>query len=329
MPKLNLQQFDINTYRSSWKFVDKNTVRVRFRPHETLLPTVTVTRFLVRHIQTGFTQTYDGPHEFINSTFTLYLHNIKHGRHTVCLLLYTFRFVKTPKYVFCQEIIFNFHKYGHRDGDTDEYGNTFVFLLTQYSIVIGILCILQLVHAGRKRRFLQTVYEKASALRNLMVEYHHRSPENKSTTAEGNSPSNALESLIYNLNRKALYDLDRMYLAPADEPDDVILLNRPPMVSRQRSNFDTHLKLPVRLDGHAESSLHRRSVPAASAQYRPRFAESDSETESDIEQSASFKSVSHILETNKPWMTRLADDGSLKHSIVPSPKPSRPQFHLV
>lgn len=128
---INLHLFDINTYRSSWKFVDKNTVRVRFRLHEVLISLITDSRFIVRHIHTDQIQMYEKPHEIINSTFTLYLHNIKHGRHTVCLLLYTLKFVRTPKYTFCQDIIFNFQKYGHHDADSDEYGNTFFFLLTQ------------------------------------------------------------------------------------------------------------------------------------------------------------------------------------------------------
>ncbi|UJR35726.1 hypothetical protein I4U23_028476 [Adineta vaga] len=329
---MNLHLFDITTYRSSWKFVDKNTIRVRFRLHEVLLSTVTVTRFLVRHIHSGHIQIYEKPHELINSTFTLYLHSIKHGRHTVCLLLHTLKFVKTPKYTFCQDIIFNFQKYGHHDIDSDEYGNTFVFLLTQYSIVIGILCLLQLVHAGRKRRFLKTVYNKANALRNVMMEYHRRLPDTKLSTDTENTRTNALECLIYNLNRNALYNFDQIYMPTMTEEDDENTINDSlPSINHPRTRYEKHLTLPNRFDGHSRSSLHRRSVINTTKNVdfdNENSDESDSDTRSYAQQSTSLKSLSHILEANKPWTARLTDDGRIKHSVLPLQESTRLQTNI-
>lgn len=197
--------FDINSYRSSWKFIDKEIVAVRFRLSETLVHSIISTRFFVRHIHTGHIETFNEPNAIINSTLILYLHNLKHGRHAVCLLIYTSKQTKNPKYIFCQEIIFNYHKYGHHDMDSDEQRNTFFFLLTQYAIVIGMLCTLQLSHVIRKRRLLRTVYDKANALRNFMMEHH---THGNKPSPDLNNRTHALEYLIYNLNRNSLYNFD-------------------------------------------------------------------------------------------------------------------------
>jgi hypothetical protein len=306
--------FDINSYRSSWKFVDKNTIRVRFRLYDSLLQSIVSTRFLVRHFHSGHIRIFDEPHEIINSTLTLYLHNIKHGRHIVCLLLYRSKLMISPKYIFCQDIIFNFQKYGHHDMDSDEYGNTFFFLLTQYSIVLGILCILQLVHAARKRRFLRTVYDKANNLRHLMTEHYHHLPENKSTT-NSDPQRHALEYLIYNLNRNALYNIDPMSMRTTNEDD----IPSSPTSDRQRIEYEKHLKIPDRLNKKSIIPLFQRHQSLITTDLdEENFDEIDFDTKSYEERSLSYKSLSHILEENKPWMTRLTDNGSIKHSILSS-----------
>lgn len=317
-------RFDINSYRSSWKFIDKHTVRVRFRLYESLLNTIVATRFLVRHLHSGNVRTFDEPHEIINSTITVYLHNMKHGRHIVCLLLYRSKLMLNPRHIFCQDIIFNFQRYGHHDMDVDEAVNTFVFLLTQYSIVVGILCLLQLIHAARKRRFLKTVYDKASALRNLMTENHTR----KSTT-DLNQQTHALEYLIYNLNRNALYNIDQMYLQSRNDDETDIL----PKSIHQEKEYDRYLKIPKHLRKHSIIPLlnRRRSLIAATKNFdddEEIFDESDFDTRSYEEQSPSYKSVSHILEENKPWMAKLTDNGNIKHSILSS-EPQLDRLHRL
>ena len=310
---INQQQFDISSYRSSWKFVDKNTIRVRFRLYESLLQSIKAQRFFVRHLQSNKIETYDEQNEIINSTLTLYLHDLKHGRHIVCLLLYRFKRMISPRYVFCQDIVFNFHKYGNHDIDSDDHGNTFVFLLTQYSIVLGFLCILQLVHAGRKRRFLRTVYEKANALRNLMSEYHHRSQETKSTR-DINPQTHALEYLIYNLNRNVLDKSGQIYRGQTNiEEEDS------PLSNRQKSEYEKYLQIPRRLSRRSIAPLleHDRLLAKIDSDEEI-FDESDFETQSYEEQSLSYKSVSHILEESKPWMVKLTDSGSIQHAILSS-----------
>ncbi|CAF0784539.1 unnamed protein product [Rotaria sordida] len=314
---INYHYFDINSYRSSWTFVDKNTIRVRFRLYELLLYSIVSTRFLVRHARTNHIRTYDEQNKIINSTLTLYLHNLKHGRHTVCLLLYTSKLMRNPKHIFCQDIIFNFHKYGHHDIDSEEYRNTFFFLLTQYAIVLGILCILQLVHAARKRRFLRTVYDKANALVNFMT-------ENRSTTDTNNQP-HSLEYLIYKLNPHVLYNFDKMYMQPTNE-NNVNTINDSSITDRRIIGNQKHLKLPNRLNEHSKMPLldHSRSAAMPTTRNVHFNLNDDDSDENDLgvssheEQSISFRSVSHILERNKPWMTRLTDDGTIKHSILTS-----------
>ncbi|CAF2391759.1 unnamed protein product [Rotaria sp. Silwood2] len=320
---INYPYFDINSYRSSWIFVDKRTLRVRFRLYESLLHSIVSTHFLVRHTRTNQVRIYDEQNEIINSTLTLYLHNIKHGRHTVCLLLYTSKLMKNPKHIFCQDIIFNFHKYGHQDIDSDEYGNTFFFLLTQYAIVLGILCILQLVHAARKRRFLKTVYDKANALLNFMTENHHHLQENKSTI-DLNNQTHSLEYLIYNLNRHALYNLDELQMQPTNE-NNVKIINNSSITDQRRKGNQKHLKLPNRLNEHVIIPLleHRRRTIATTINNNfhlndEDFYENYLDIPSNEEQSTSFQSLSHILEANKPWMTRLTDNGNMEHSILTS-----------
>lgn len=311
-------EFDINLYRSSWQFVDKHTVRVRFRLYESLINTFPIKHFLVRHLHSGQIRTYDEPSETLNSTLTLYLRNMKHGRHIVCLLLYRTKLMLSPRYVFCQDVVFNFHKYGHQDMDLDEHGNTFVFLLTQYSIVIGFLCILHLIHTARKRRFLRTVYDKANALRTLMTEY------NRKSTNDSNQQTHALEYLIYNLNRNALYNIDQMYIQSKNDNDDNDDdCNISPKIDRQTSECERYLKIPSRLSKRSTTSYlrHRRSLNSTNnleADDEDIFDESDFDTRSYEEQSISFKSVSHILEENKPWITKLNEDGSIKHTILSS-----------
>jgi hypothetical protein len=301
---INHHNFDINSYRSSWKFVDKNTVRIRFRLYESLLSSIKSTHFLVRHTHTGNIRTYNEPHEIMNSTLTLYLHHLKHGRHTVCLLLYASKLITNPKHIFCQDIIFNFHKYGHHDIDSEEYKNTFFFLLTQYAIVCGLLLILQLVHAARKRRFLGTVYAKANALRHTMMDYHHRGHDHKSTPDLTNR-THALEYLIYNLNRKALYDFDQMYIPTINE-DDVNLIIDSPISTHQRTIYKKYLKLPNRTTRTTTNDSYELGE------------DNHFDTRSFEDQSLSYKSVSHILEANKPWITRLTDNGSVVQSLLSS-----------
>ena len=310
------RHFDINAYRSSWKFIDKTTMRVRFRLHESLAQSIQSSRFLVRHIQTGQVRTFDEPHEIINSTFTLYLHNIKHGRHSVCLLLDTSKPLINPKHIFCQDIVFNFHKYGHHDVDADDYRNTFIFLLTQYAIVSGILFILQLVHAARKRRLLGTLYDKANALRHNMIEHHHRpGHESKSASLEKMNQTSALNYLIYNLNRSQLYNTD---------VNEMSLLNDTSEVNHGKIVYKNQLRLPKRsTDTSAPLLAHQQSVETtdnldfdADTLHLAYFDESDFDTRSYEEQSLSFKSMSHILEASKPWLVKITDDGSVKHSIA-------------
>lgn len=306
--------FDIKSYRSSWKFIDKNTIRVRFRLYESLLESIVVTRFLVRHLRTNFIQTFDKPHENINSTLTLYLQHMNQGRHIVCLLLYRSKLMLRPKYVFCQDIVYNFQKYGHQDMDFDEYRNTFVFLLTQYSIVLGILCILQLVYSARKRRLLRLVYHKANALRSLMSEHYRRTHIHRSST-DINSPSHALEYLIYNLNRNALCNIDQMYRDTTNVCDDSS--NNSP-----RPEYNKYLKIPRRLSRTSITPYFRhRRLSVAIDPSDEIFDENDFDTRSCEDQSASYKSVSHILEENKPWITKLTDSGTIQHIIASSSSP--------
>jgi len=299
--------FDINSYRSSWGFIDKHTIRVRFRLDQFLINSIVSTRFLVRHLHTGQIQTYDEPHEIVNSTLSLYLHTMKHGRHMVCLLLYRSKLKKNPRHVLCQDIVFNFHRYGHLDMDSDEHGNTFFFLLTQYSIVLGMLCVLQIVHTIRKRRFLQAISQKAHDLTKLMAEYHHHKP-----TTDPNQESHALEYLIYNLNRNALGNIDQMYLSTPNEDE----MNNLPESVRPRIALEKHLKIPTRLSRHSIKPLvgGRRRLTSISNNLDE--DESDFYTRSHDEQSVSFKCASHILEENKPWVAKLADNGNIEHAVI-------------
>jgi hypothetical protein len=295
------RRFDVNSYRSSWKFVDKQTIRVRFHFEHSFLHSMQSVRFIVRHIQTGHTLTYDNAHERFNSTLTLYVQNIKYGRHTVCLLIYTLKSMITPRHVFCQDIINNFHKYGHHDVNADEHRNTFLFLLTQYAIVCGMLCLLQLIHAGRKRRFIRILYEKAHGLRQTMMDYHHRSQETKSTI-DFNSRTRGIEYLIYNFDRNALnndlltsdehIDVRRTYskLSRPSMEIPMLLIDRHQSISNndeQLSQFDT---------------IDEQSLPVRTRD----------------EPSMSLKSVSHILDDSKPWLTRLTDDGNTEQALVAS-----------
>ncbi|CAF3386064.1 unnamed protein product [Rotaria sp. Silwood1] len=256
----NYHHFDINSYRSSWTFIDKRTIRVRFRLYESLLYSIVSTRFLVRHTRTNHVRIYDEQNEIINSTLTLYLHNMKHGRHT--------------------DIIFNFHKY---------------------------------VHAARKRRFLRTVYDKANALLNYMTENHHHLQKNKSTT-DLNNERHALEYLIYNLNRHALCNLDEMQAQPANE-NNVNIINHSSITNRRRAESEKYLKLPNRLNEHPQMPLleHRRRTIATTRNHNfdlndDDFEENDVDIPSNEEQSTSVQSLSHILEANKPWMTKLTEN---------------------
>ena len=315
-------QFDIKSYRSSWKFTDKNTIRVRFRLYESLLESIVVTRFLVRHVRTNLVRTYDQADENVNSTLTLYLRHMNHGRHMVCLLLYRSKLMRRPKYIFCQDIIYNFQKYGHHDTDVDEYGNTFLFLLTQYSIVLGMLCIFQLVYAARKRRFLPVVYHKANALRNLLSE-HYRRTHGHRPSKDIDSSTHALEYLIYNLNRNALCNIDQMYRDAGNVSDDSTNDSPPPA-------YDKYLKIPRRVSRTSVTPyLRHRRLSVAIDPTEEIFDENDFDTGSYEDQSVSYKSVCHILEENKPWIAKLTDSGTIQHVIAPSSSESSTRIHRL
>lgn len=318
-------QFDISTYRSSWTFIDKTTIRVRYRLYESLLLSVLSARFLVRHARTNEILTYDEPSETANHTITLYLQNLKHGRHSVCLLLYTSKLAKEPRHIFCQDIIFNFKKYGHHDSDSDETGNTFVFLLTQYAIVLAMLCILQLIYAARKRRFLRTVYDKANSLRNYMMESHHRLTENKSETELNHQPT-SLEYLIYNLSRNTLDNIDEIYMKPSYDTNtnrinDSATLD--PRNLRKRTHFnvpdenDQYLKVPS--FESTRTSVPSKAITEESSDFdEDVFDENEFDTSSYDERKISLQSLSHILEVNKPWITKLTNNGNIEHSVINS-----------
>ncbi|CAF2102561.1 unnamed protein product [Rotaria magnacalcarata] len=322
--QINSHYFNVEAYRSSWTFVDKNTIRVYFRLSESLLESIVSTSFLVRHTRTDQIRTFDGQSEIINSTLTVYLHNIRHGRHTVCLLLYTSKFMENPNHIFCQDVIFNFQKYGHHDINSDEYGNTFVFLLTQYGIVIGMLCILQLIHAARKRCFLRRVYEKVNTIRNYMLENHHRLTETKPTT-DLTTQSSTLEYLIYNLSRSALYNYDELHTQPTME-NNTNIINQSSVTNRHRTENNKNFKSPYILEEHSiKPSFEQQRSKAPIVNINDdldfnddMFDENEFDTSAYEEQLRSFQSVSHILEENKPWIARIADDGTIQHSILNS-----------
>jgi hypothetical protein len=179
-------------------------------------------------------------------------------------------------------------------------------------MVLGVLCILQLVYSARKRRLIRAVCHKANVLRNHMMEHHHHSQEHKSTP-DLNNPKNAVEYLIYNLNRNALCNTDQINMTTPNAND----LDNP-------SILDKHLKVPNRLKKHSiiPLAVRRRSLVTTSNKNfdseEDVFDESDFDTRSYEEQSSSFKSVSHILEENKPWMAKLIDDGSIQHAVLSS-----------
>ena len=327
-PVINHSHFDLNSYRSSWKFVDKKTIRVRFRLVEHFLRGVHSIHFVTRHIHTGYTRTYDQAHENINLTFTVYLHNLKHGRHTVCLLLYSLKSMRNPQHIFCLDVIYNFHKYRYHDADSDDHKDTVFFLLTQYTIVCGILCILQIVHTTRKRRILRAFYEKANALRHAMMEHHHR-PHEPKCTADLAHPKHAIDYLIYNLDREALYNFDRAYMHATNVENASVSTDSPDMAPKKRAK-KTYLKLPSRtienttplLDSRRSVAKHFDTIESDDEIATvPSFDESGCDTRSYEDRSISFKSLSHILEGSKPWMTKLADDGSVKHSLLSSTEP--------
>ena len=320
--------FDLNAYGTSWKFVDKNTIRVRFRLLERFLRGVHSVRFVTRHIHTGLMRTYDQPHERINSTFTLYLHNLKHGRHTVCLLLYSSKSMSNPRHIFCLDVIYNFHKYRHHDAESDDHKDTFFFLLTQYAIVCGIICILQIVHAARKRQALGALYEKANALRQAIMEHHQR-PQGPKGPADLARPTHALDFLIYNLDRNALCNFDRAYTQTPTVESTSITTDSPEVTLKQRTKKN-YLKPPSRSIENSTPLLNARRPATKNEENTesedeiatvPIFDESDFDTRSYEDQAISYKSVSHILEDSKPWMTRLTDNGSVKHSLLSSTEP--------
>ena len=325
---INHPPFDLTSYRSSWKFVDKNTIRVRFRLLEHFLRGIHSIRFVTRHIHTGYTRTYDQAHETINSTFTVYLHNLKHGRHTVCLLLYSSKSMKNPRHIFCLDVIYNFHKYRYHDADSDDHKDTVFFLLTQYAIVCGILCILQIVHTTRKRRILRAFYDKANALRHAMMEHHQR-PQEPTCTADLAHRKHAIDYLIYNLDREALYNFDQVYMHAPNMENASVSTDSPDIAPKKRAQKN-YLKLPSRtienttplLDSCRRTAKHFDTIESDDEIATvPFFDESDCDTRSYEDHSISYKSLSHILEGSKPWMTRLADDGSVKHSLLSSTEP--------
>lgn len=270
--------FDINSYRSSWKFIDKDTIRVRFHLNEIFYQSNFFPRFLVRHLHTGQIRIYNESHELINSTLTIYLHNLKRGRHIICLYLYRKQLITKPRHIFCQDLINNFRKYGHLDIDTDEHGNTVFFLMTQYSIVISLLCLLQLAHSIRKRRFWNYVYEKLNMWRNVSGE--------NSSSPKTQQHSRTLEYLIYNFNRNALVNWNNTY---NQEPNRTQFLEVPNLRKRHSVFQDDNN------DDDYEEDFH----PGPSAE----------------EESLSYQFVSHILEESKPWIVKLNEDGTTQHQV--------------
>lgn len=330
-PRLQIS-FDFSTYRSSWKFIDKNTIRVRFHLNPVFLHSVVSSRFLIRHLQSGQIRRYDESHEMINSTLTIYIHHLKHGRHMVCLLVYTSKYTANPRHIFCQDINNNFHKYGHTDMDSDDYRNTFFFLLTQYAIVCAILCVLQFAHVVRKQRILRTLYDKANALRQAMFDYHHQH-RSQETNHNKSSPdlttsTRAIECLIYNLDRRALYNFDQMYMRSSNV-DDVSLINHSSDENqekniRRRSRNASYCSL-----GNTKPLLQsQRSITKQDAieseDEDPEdedtnmvvFRTDNLDTRSHEDQSMSYKSISHILDGNKPWMVKMNDDGTIQHTVI-------------
>ena len=104
-----------------------------------------------------------------------------------------------------------------------------------------------------------------------------------------------------------------MYMQTINEEDDL------PISNHQKTK---HLELPNRLNEHSTTALlrHRRPIPTTTINDNDLdLNEKDFDTKSyEEQQSTSLKSVSHILEANKPWMTKLTDHGGIKHVILSS-----------
>ncbi|CAF1008735.1 unnamed protein product [Didymodactylos carnosus] len=169
-------------YESSWQFIDKHTVRVTFQLFGSLYPTSSAyMKYTARYNRTKLRELSIRPFESgENNTNIIYLEDVEHGKHSVCLLIYESRSVNNtgkrlvpdPKNIFCQDIYFNYHKYSHPEQRDIDTKHSFSVIVFQYAIVCGILCFLHIVHSIRKRRIFkimrQMLFPKANLLRDVM-----------------------------------------------------------------------------------------------------------------------------------------------------------------
>ncbi|CAF0947395.1 unnamed protein product [Didymodactylos carnosus] len=203
-------------YKSSWGFLNKHTVRVTFQLFGSLQPKSSdYMKYIARHIHSGTLREYSiQPYKSNkNNTNTIHLQDIEHGKHSICLLIYASRslnsvdkqLAKEPKNIFCQDIYFNYHRYGHLEHTGAGDANAVFFMITQYAIVSVILFILQIAYSIQKYRKLKTMH-------------HHIFPKLK----------HAISSESFETHKKGML---RMFQA--------ILTHKQPIIQRGVRDYDT------------------------------------------------------------------------------------------
>jgi hypothetical protein len=214
-------------------------------------------------------------------------------RYSICIYYYQNNSsIEMPNFIICQDLMHDHLKHSVHG---------LLFILTQYSIILGILIVLQGLYSMKKRRLAHIVHQrlmdKAQRLcsRLSSVSLIRQSCSSMDATLE--QQTNAINGHINHEENKLK---KRIISSPA------IVLNEPSIIVNNGDEHEPFLKLSsaknhvhfvLGLDGGfddnesedilSDTTLNLRSPPTHSEPYDDR--------------SDAFLSMAHILDTNKPW----------------------------
>ena len=238
-----------------------------------------------------------------------------HEKYTVCICYYQKNIsTETPDLVLCQDVINDYSKFADLKANV-KHG--LLFIVTQYSIIVALLAILQSTYTLRKRRVTETIRQhvattahtirttlsSVSLVRHSVSSFetgeHHANngngaqreptiPEEEGTSKRKmSSPAIVIsEADISNNNGATSSDETEPFLRHVPSKNHVHFLLGPGEGSDDE--FD-----------HEPSDEHCHSIDFTT--------KSSTNTEPYRDQSDALLSMAHILDTNKPWLRHSHD----------------------
>lgn len=250
-----------------------------------------------------------------------------HEKYSICICYYQkSSSVQNPDLLLCQDVINDYAKFAHLRTDA-KHG--LVFIGTQYSIILGLLIVLQSIYSMRKRRFAEYITQhlatKAQSIRTTLssVSLVRQSFSSLDAAAEQHQQ----QQLIKNTSNSHMNQLDVRTeegekvrkrrissqaialnnLAPPTNDDVTSSDETEPFLRRVSSKNHVHFALGAGEGSEDDDDSHH--IEYSEINKNSNIQSASGHTEPYGDQPDALSSMAHILDSNKPW-SRHSDDTS-------------------